>query len=270
MKSNSLLPDPPADPPNPQPLPAPRYQEFFDENEESDLKTLRLKDLADEIILIRARMHGLLRAGLEPGISLSRLTSIVDLFSRAAARLARLLLHRQQHYLRRVQNPEYRADRVIEMLEANWEREEQAAIRSSEKPGSNLIIETPLTLSPFMRDALKSLLYPESEPLPAPGRPATDRFAVLEGILHKLLTRTPWYHLPLNYPPYTTCHRYYSIWLKSGLLRQVLLSLTLEQLVQEYQAWQEFEEYFGELHRNLSKERPHFSASEPSNLNNLT
>jgi transposase len=113
--------------------------------------------------------------------------------------------------------------------QAQKQLEQLAAIRSSKKPGVKFIIENPLTLSPLQRRMVKSLLYPIEAGLPTRGRPSVDLYAVLEGILHKLLTGIPWYYLPLNYPPYTTCHRYFRIWLHNRTLDGILLTLCLLQ-----------------------------------------
>ena len=218
------------DPPPPVPLPIPRYDQFFTEQERQCMDKDLLLDLADEIILIRSRMQHLFQAAMQ-NPSPVRLTRILDLYSRAAVRLGRLMQHRQYLYKQRLTDMEAIVRRDLDEQDAREQAQKQlkqlAAIRSSKKPGVDFIIENPLTLSPLQRRMIKPLLYPDETRLPARGRPSVDLYAVLEGILHKLLTGIPWYYLPLNYPPYTTCHRYYRIWLHNRQLDGILLTLCL-------------------------------------------
>jgi transposase len=216
------------DPPPPAPLPVPRYDRFFTEQERQSMDKDLLLDLADEIILIRSRMQPLFQAAMQ-NPSPARLTRILDLYSRAAVRLGRLMQHRQYLYKQRLTDMEARVQRDLDEQDAQEQARKQleqlAAIRSSKKPGVDFIIENPLTLSPLQRRLIKNHLYPVEAGLPARGRPSVDLYAVLEGILHKLLTGIPWYYLPLNYPPYTTCHRYYRIWLHDRRLDGILFDL---------------------------------------------
>lgn len=57
------------------------------------------------------------------------------------------------------------------------------------------------------------------------GRPAQDIRAVLDGVIWKFSNDKPWRVLPLRYPNYKTCHRYFMTWRRSGLLNEVLLKL---------------------------------------------
>jgi hypothetical protein len=218
------------DPPPPAPLPIPRYDLFFTEQERQSMEQDLLLDLADEIILIRSRMQHLFQAAMQ-NPSPPRLTRILDLYSRAAVRLGRLMQHRQYLYKQRLTDMEaivrHDLDEQDAREQAQKQLEQLAAIRSSKKPGVDFIIENPLTLSPLQRRLVKPHLYPNETGLPTRGRPSVDLYAVLEGILHKLLTGIPWYYLPLNYPPYTTCHRYYRIWLHDRQLEGILLDLCL-------------------------------------------
>ncbi len=58
------------------------------------------------------------------------------------------------------------------------------------------------------------------------GRPWRDPRDVLNGILWVLRTGAPWKDLPERYPPYQTCHRRFQSWVRSGVLRKVLLCLS--------------------------------------------
>lgn len=216
------------DPPPPAPLPIPRYDHLFTEQERQSMGQDLLLDLADEIILIRSRMQHLFKATMQAP-SPARLTRILDLYSRAAVRLGRLMQHRQNLHKQRFTDMEAivrcELDEQAAQEQAQKQLEHLAAIRSSKKTGVDFIIENPLTLSPLQRRWVRPLLYPNETGFPARGRPSVDLYAVLEGILHKLLTGIPWYYLPLNYPPYTTCHRYYRIWLHNRRLDGILLAL---------------------------------------------
>jgi transposase len=68
--------------------------------------------------------------------------------------------------------------------------------------------------------ALIQPLLSQSSP-PSRGRPVMDQRAVLEGILWKFSTRSPWYDMPPAYPSYQTCYRRYLLWKRTGLLPQV-------------------------------------------------
>jgi len=57
------------------------------------------------------------------------------------------------------------------------------------------------------------------------GRPWKDTRAVLNGVLWVLRTGAPWHDLPSRYPPYTTCHRRFQSWQRSGLLTRLLQTL---------------------------------------------
>ena len=57
------------------------------------------------------------------------------------------------------------------------------------------------------------------------GRPWKDARAVMNGVLWVLRTGAPWHDLPGRYPPYTTCHRRFQQWQRSGLLTHLLQKL---------------------------------------------
>jgi len=68
--------------------------------------------------------------------------------------------------------------------------------------------------------ALIQPLLPPSAPS-SRGRPVMDQRLVLEGILWKFSTRSPWYNMPPAYPSYQTCYRRYLLWKRTGLLLQI-------------------------------------------------
>lgn len=65
-------------------------------------------------------------------------------------------------------------------------------------------------------------LFPPRPPAGARGRPPADDRRLLEAILWKLASNTPWYDLPPGAPPYQTCYRYYRLWSRDGLLLNCL------------------------------------------------
>ena len=186
--------------PPPAPMPVPRYDHLFTDRERQALQQDLLLDLADEIILIRARLQQLFQSAAQ-NPSPARFIRILDLYSLGSVRLARLILHRQILHKQRYSDPEAvvrnEQDEEAAREQAQKQLEQLAAIRSSEKFRSNLIIKNPLILSPLMHRLIGPLLYPDPAGSPVRGRPSVDLFAVLEGILHKLLTGIPWYLLPL-------------------------------------------------------------------------
>lgn len=70
--------------------------------------------------------------------------------------------------------------------------------------------------------AVQSLIPP---PHPGPGRPPLDPRPILNAILWKLRTASPWRSLPSRYPPHQTCYRWHCVWRSSGVLNQVLIAL---------------------------------------------
>jgi len=70
---------------------------------------------------------------------------------------------------------------------------------------------------------LQPLLPPPSPALR--GRPPLDDHRILDAILWKLRTDSPWYDLPDTYPSYQTCYRRYRFWLWCGVFTKVLSAL---------------------------------------------
>jgi transposase len=60
---------------------------------------------------------------------------------------------------------------------------------------------------------------------PSRGRPHADDRLVLEAILWKFATGTPWYDLPDRYPPYQTCYLRYRQWRRTGLFARLVAIL---------------------------------------------
>ncbi len=54
------------------------------------------------------------------------------------------------------------------------------------------------------------------------GRPRRPDREVLDGILWVLKTGAQWNELPSKYPPYQTCHRRFSEWVRNGALAELL------------------------------------------------
>ena len=58
------------------------------------------------------------------------------------------------------------------------------------------------------------------------GRPPKDPRSVLNGIIWILLSGAPWHLLPREYPPYQTCHRYFQLRVRKGVLQKMLGALS--------------------------------------------
>ena len=58
------------------------------------------------------------------------------------------------------------------------------------------------------------------------GRPAREVRQVMAGVLWVLRTGARWQDLPERFPPYQTCHRHFSTWVRTGVLEKVLKALT--------------------------------------------
>ena len=73
-----------------------------------------------------------------------------------------------------------------------------------------------------LSDEQWALIQPHLSPSsPGRGRPTIDQRSVLEGILWKLSTHSPWYAMPSAYPSYQTCYRRYLQWKRTGEFTQV-------------------------------------------------
>lgn len=59
------------------------------------------------------------------------------------------------------------------------------------------------------------------------GRPRRDPREVLNAIIWILISGSPWYLLPREYPPYQTCHRYFQLWVRKGVMQKMLGALSL-------------------------------------------
>lgn len=57
------------------------------------------------------------------------------------------------------------------------------------------------------------------------GRPRKDPREVLDAIIWILISGSPWHLLPKDYPPYQTCHRYFQLWVRKGVIQKVLKAL---------------------------------------------
>jgi transposase len=77
-----------------------------------------------------------------------------------------------------------------------------------------------------LTDAQWAFLEPYfASPPPRPdgrGRPWTDARPVLNGVLYVLRTGCAWADLPRPYPPRSTCHDRFQLWIKSGVFKAVL------------------------------------------------
>ena len=60
------------------------------------------------------------------------------------------------------------------------------------------------------------------------GRPRRDERQVLEGILWVLRTGARWKDLPKEFPPYQTCHRRFTQWVRDGTLRRLLIAIAAD------------------------------------------
>lgn len=75
----------------------------------------------------------------------------------------------------------------------------------------------------FLTDDQRSLLQPLFPPHPAyRGRPPIDPLLILDAVLWKIASATPWDLLPAFLPSRETCYRRYRQWRLSGLLQDVL------------------------------------------------
>lgn len=57
------------------------------------------------------------------------------------------------------------------------------------------------------------------------GRPRQNQRKILNGILWVCRTGAPWKDIPGRYVSYQTCHRYFQLWIKTGVWPKVLRKL---------------------------------------------
>jgi hypothetical protein len=76
--------------------------------------------------------------------------------------------------------------------------------------------------------ALLQPLIPPPSPSAGRGRPLIDERLVLNGILWKLRSSSPWYDMPSCYPSHQTCYRRYCQWKRLGILTAIYRALYLD------------------------------------------
>lgn len=82
-----------------------------------------------------------------------------------------------------------------------------------------------MDLSDKQWDLIRPLLPKPVEREDGKGRPSQDQRKILNGILWVCRTGAAWKDIPGRYVPYQTCHRYFQLWVKSGVWRKVLQKL---------------------------------------------
>jgi transposase len=70
---------------------------------------------------------------------------------------------------------------------------------------------------------IQPLLPPPSEFLR--GRPPLDDRLILDAILWKFSTRSPWYDMPESFPSHQTCYRRYLFWQRRSVWNAILAAL---------------------------------------------
>ena len=70
---------------------------------------------------------------------------------------------------------------------------------------------------------IRDLFPPPSNALG--GRPPINERRVLDGILFKLATGSPWYDIPEGYPSWQTCYRRFRLWQRLGLFDHIFYLL---------------------------------------------
>ncbi len=82
----------------------------------------------------------------------------------------------------------------------------------------------------LLTDEQWALIEPLLPPPPPPrrGRPPVDYRRVLDGILWKFCTDSPWYDLPPEYPSHQSCYRYHHAWKRSGIMSEIIVALCID------------------------------------------
>lgn len=76
--------------------------------------------------------------------------------------------------------------------------------------------------------AILQPLIPPPSPAAGRGRPLLDERAVLNGILWKFRSNSPWYDMPSRYPSHQTCYRRYRQWKRLGIIIAIYRALYLD------------------------------------------
>jgi transposase len=80
-----------------------------------------------------------------------------------------------------------------------------------------------MCLTPEQWALIQPLLPPAAPALR--GRPPLDERRILEAVLWKIRTASPWYDLPPGFPSWQTCYRRYHFWERQGILNAVISAL---------------------------------------------
>jgi transposase len=72
---------------------------------------------------------------------------------------------------------------------------------------------------------VEAILSPDRVRADGRGRPWSERRKVFHGMLWVLRTGAPWQDLPPRYGPYQTARRRFQNWVRSGVLKRILLAL---------------------------------------------
>jgi transposase len=162
-------------------------------------------------------------------ISFARYLALANLVGRLISRKGRLL--RTHHQLIREQNMRGSLELFAFKLSPSSCTETDtllpAFVCSSKTKGffySKLFIKH-MDLTDDQWNVIRDLL-PQKKMLGA-GRPPQSIRSVLNGIFWKLRTAASWDDLPLKYPSHQTCYRYYTTWVRLGILEKVVDVLAL-------------------------------------------
>jgi transposase len=95
----------------------------------------------------------------------------------------------------------------------------------------------------------------------AAGRPPQSTRAIINGIFWKLRTGCSWNDLPSQYPSHQTCYRYYSVWLREGVLDSAVKTLARHLSKSGYDLYTALKNKDVELFSHSGKTRICFSPS---------
>lgn len=77
-------------------------------------------------------------------------------------------------------------------------------------------------------EILEPLIPDPAQRIETRGAPATDRRALLDGIVWILRTGSPWADLPRDYPPKSTVHRWFQRWIVEGVFDRIVARLAAD------------------------------------------
>jgi len=184
--------------------------------------------VTNKIILIMDQLNSTKnRKATNYKISHARYLALINLAGRLISLKCRLM--RTHHELLGRQNRRNDLDRFAFQLSPSPGMETDTLLPSFVCSSKKMkffyskLFKKDMDLTDDQWNIIQYLLPQKSEP--GAGRPPQSTRSVLNAIFWKLRTGASWNDLPLEFPSHQTCYRYYTAWVRTGILDKVVDSL---------------------------------------------